>query len=431
MVYIFLRDAKKMSAKGNLEPFNPKKYSVDQLIDALKALCYQKYHPSNGPIWLDQKESPDPKFLIPFRNGLLNLTEWLQTPSTELIPHSPSLLNGYALPFDFTPQGAQICKWATFLDALWPNDSESKELLQEWMGYLLLQDTSMQKILLIIGPPRSGKGTIGRITRELLGSFDVVGPTLSSLSGEFGLEPLLNKSLALISDARLSGNSGNHVIIERLLSISGEDPLTINRKYNSPLTVQLPTRLMLMSNELPDIKDPSGALANRYVVLTLKNSWLGKEDPMLFAHLQVELPDILTWALEGLKRLKKRGCFKQPASSHQTIEDLEAVTSPIRSFVSERCILSPNKLTVISELYHEWCTWCLESGFSKPGSVQLFGKNLRTAYPELYSVRPQEDYNRTRVYKGIALRENVQASEDVRSQPYNPFEISINSTKGF
>ena len=36
-------------------------------------------------------------------------------------------------------------------------------LLQDWMGYTLTPDTSLQKILLCLGPPRSGKGTVYRI----------------------------------------------------------------------------------------------------------------------------------------------------------------------------------------------------------------------------------------------------------------------------
>ena len=92
--------------------------------------------------------------------------------------------------------------------------------------------------------------------------------------------------LATISDARLNGRGNNSIIIERLLSISGEDPLTINRKFLSSLTVQLPTRIMMMSNELPDMRDASGALAKRYLVLTLQKSWFGKEDTSLFSRLR-------------------------------------------------------------------------------------------------------------------------------------------------
>jgi len=34
--------------------------------------------------------------------------------------------------------------------------------LQDWFGYTLSPDTSQQKMLMIVGPTRSGKGTIGR-----------------------------------------------------------------------------------------------------------------------------------------------------------------------------------------------------------------------------------------------------------------------------
>ena len=99
----------------------------------------------------------------------------------------------------------------------------------------------------------------------------MAGPTLSSLAGDFGLAPLLGKPLAVISDARLSGR-GNHVVVERLLSISGEDFLTVNRKYREQWTGQLPTRFMLISNELPQLGDASAAIANRFIPLLLDGS---------------------------------------------------------------------------------------------------------------------------------------------------------------
>lgn len=414
IIYAYLRDAKSLVSTGGLESFNPSKYKVDQIIDALKGICYQKHHPSSGAVWLDQRTLPNPKFLIPFQNGLLNITDWLLNSKSELIPHSPLLLNANVLPFAFDPQAEEPEAWLQFLNSLWPNDIESQQLLQEWIGYLLIQDTSLHKILLMVGPTRSGKGTIGRILVELLGHSNVVGPTLSSLSGEFGLQPLQNKILGLISDARLNGKGNNNIIIERLLSISGEDPLTINRKFLPALTVQLPTRIMMMSNELPDMKDASGALANRYLVLTMKRSWLGKEDPTLFSRLQDELPGILLWALQGLERLKQRKHFIQPTNSLQTIEELNATTSPIKAFVKERCSLKPEGVVAVPKLFQEWCNWCMSSGETKIGLIQSFGKNFRAAFPEIESTRPQEGYERERHYIGISLKEVYTASADVR-----------------
>lgn len=56
---------------------------------------------------------------------------------------------------------------------------------------------------MIVGPKRSGKGTIARVLTHMLGRDNVANPTLSGLSSQFGLAPLIDKRAAIISDARL------------------------------------------------------------------------------------------------------------------------------------------------------------------------------------------------------------------------------------
>jgi len=419
-IYNYLRGAKKTSDSGFLENFNPTKFKVDQIIDALRGVCHQNHFHANGTIWLDERKKPNPKHLISFQNGLLDMEDWRKDQTAQLMPHTPLLLNMNSLNFDYDPYASEPREWIKFLDSIWANDAESKSSLQEWMGYLLVQDTRYHKILLMIGPPRSGKGTIGRVLHELLGAFNTVGPTLSSLGSEFGLQPLLNKMLAIISDARLNSRGNTSSIIERLLSISGEDPLTINRKFLSALTVQLPTRIMMMSNELPDMRDSSGALAKRYIVLTLKNSWLGKEDTYLLDRLREELPGILLWALKGLARLQERGKFVQPTSSTEMIEELEAMTSPIKAFINEMCEFSQSGVTSIEALFKAWQLWCDLTGHPHPGNVQSFGKHFRAAIPEIEIYRPQDSSHRGRCYKGISLRFK-DPSADVRGQKWAGF----------
>ena len=421
-IYNFLRDAKKLNDSGHLDNFNPTKFKVDQIFDALRAICHFDHSPASGTIWVDGRREPDPRYLISFGNGLLDIREWLLNSNVGLIPHTPLLLNVNSLDFDFAPHAPEPQEWLKFLNTIWPEDTESVQTLQEWIGYLLTQDTRQHKILLIVGPPRSGKGTIGRVLHELLGVFNVVGPTLSSLGGEFGLQPLLNKMLATISDARLNGRGNNSLIIERLLSISGEDPLTINRKFLPSLTIQLPTRIMMMSNELPDMRDASGALAKRYIVLTLQKSWFGQEDTDLFNRLRAELPSILLWALRGLAQLQQRGKFLQPSSSAQTVEELEAMTSPIKAFISERCEIKPHASVSVAVLFEAWRNWCSATGYPQSGNVQSFGKNLRAAFPEVAMSRPLQDHARERCYMGISLISTQNQSADVRRQSWEEFE---------
>jgi putative DNA primase/helicase len=59
------------------------------------------------------------------------------------------------------------------------------------------------------------------------------------------------------------------------------------------VTTKLPTRLMILSNELPKIYDPSGALANRMIILRLTRSFLGKEDPKLTDKQATVLPALV------------------------------------------------------------------------------------------------------------------------------------------
>src|SRR5262249_58583007 len=129
------------------------------------------------------------------------------------------------------------------------------------------------------------------------------GPTLSSLAGNFGLSQLLGKPVAIISDARFSGRSADQaVVVERLLSISGEDMLTIDRKNRDHLTVKLPTRFTILTNELPRLTDASTALPSRLLTLQLTRSWYGQEDTELTERLLQERAGIFLWAIERLRR---------------------------------------------------------------------------------------------------------------------------------
>src|SRR5690606_18483898 len=96
-----------------------------------------------------------------------------------------------ALGVDFDPHAAEPERWLAFLRQLWPEDNDSIRLLQEWTGYLLTPDTRQQKALLLVGPKRSGKGTIARVHTALLGNASVANPTLASLGTNFGLWPLI------------------------------------------------------------------------------------------------------------------------------------------------------------------------------------------------------------------------------------------------
>jgi len=210
--------------------------------------------------------------------------------------------------------------------------------------------------------------------------------------------------LAIISDARLNGR-GSQVVVERLLSISGEDTLTVNRKYRDQWTGKLPCRLMLCSNELPQLGDASTAVTGRFVPLLLTESFYGKEDLDLDDKLADELPGILNWSLDGLGRLATNGRFTRPPNVDDTIRTLQDLASPVAAFVRDRCEVGPDCQVSVDTLYQGWRDWADENGHPKT-SKTVFGRDLRAALGGALKVgRPWAGgEDRTRQYVGVELR---------------------------
>jgi putative DNA primase/helicase len=356
------------------------------------------------PTWIgEEKPFPATETLVA-RNGLVHLPSLVTNQPCFLTP-CMDFFSLNALGYDFDDQAPEPKNWLAFLKQLWPNDSESIETLQDWFGLCLLPDTHHQKMLLLVGPSRSGKGTIAHVLTELVGCINVAGPTLSSLATDFGLAPLLGKSLAIIPDARLSGREDSGMLTERLLAITGEDRLTVNRKFLSPITTRLSTRLMLLSNELPRLTDASRAVMSRMILLHMTESFEGREDRELFDRLLPELPGILLWAIAGWQRLRERASLLQPASGDLIKEELRCIVSPISTFLDECCVVNPSEQVLVSGLFKRWREWAVEKG-QNVGTEQMLGRNLRAAMPLLRLCKPrQEDGKQRRAYQGLGLRQ--------------------------
>jgi putative DNA primase/helicase len=378
-----------------------RKVGTKLVADVMQALASQVIVGSrlDGPAWIGSEQPWPAADTLAFCNDLVHLPSLLREQLRTTEP-TPGFFSCYAMPFAFDPDAPEPTAWFRFLDQLWADDPASIDALGEWFGYCMTSDTSQQKILGLIGPPRSGKGTVARILTELVGRENTRGPTLASFATNFGLADLIGKPLAIISDARLSGKCDQAIIIERLLSISGEDSLTLDRKYREPWTGKLPTRLMLLSNELPRLTDASRALSSRMTLLRLTTSFLGREDTGLMDKLIPELPGILVWALAGLRRLRERGRFVQPKSGGELVQAMEDLASPITAFVHETCEIAAGAEVAIRDLYRRWVLWCEEAG-RPPGSEQVFGRDLQAAFPAVGTRRPRVDGVQIRSYVGI------------------------------
>jgi putative DNA primase/helicase len=377
-------------------PWAPNRAKVGDTLAAWAAVAHLPAD-VEAPTWLAGPELAPAGRLIAVANGLLDLAD------RKVHPHTPRFLNVTAVPFRYDPAAppAPPARWLAFLNQLWPDDVDAVSLLQEWFGYVVSGRTDLHKIMLLVGPPRSGKGTIGRVLAELMGRGNCASPTLASLATPFGLQGLLGRSLATIGDARLGTKVDSSQVVERLLSISGEDPIDVHRKFREAWHGRLPTRFLILSNELPRFGDASGAIARRFSTLTMRESFLGREDVTLGPALHAELPGILGWALDGLDRLAARNAFTSPASSAEAIAELHDLTSPVGAFVRDCCEVGSGEVSA-EALFAAWRGWADLNGHAHSSS-QTLGRNLRAALPALQVRQPREGGRRVRYYVGLHL----------------------------
>lgn len=355
--------------------------------------------------------------VIPVENGLLAV------PERVLYPHTPGYFNACCSPLAYDA-AARCPRWMRFLEEIFPGDLASQRLLQEIIGYILSGRTDLQKMFLLVGKKRGGKGTIARVIKWLVGEANVASPSLASLVSDFGLQPLLGKTLGVIGDARLD-DKVDVKAVERMLSISGEDSVPVNRKNKSFLDVKLPIRLMALSNVLPNFKDESGALASRFVTLVFTQSFFGREDTTLDQKLREELPGILNWALDGLDRLNEQGRFTKPERSGAVERQLQTINASVVTFV-ESCTENTDEV-LTSDLFWAYHHWMRDQGLPLPfdplnerelnQALSRFGKSIVTNMPFIMKVRGSKArYGESRpyVYRGISLMPHLRSDAVTR-----------------
>ena len=358
-----LADAEETTNDGTVRPVSIKARTYGELVEVLRVLTLTSEHgagallPSVGG--------------VPFRNG------WLDVESGALVPIGPERDVRWNVPADYDDK-AKCPEWFAFLDSIgWTAGTEERRLLRQWFGYVLSGSTDQQKALLLLGPKRAGKGTVLGVAEALLGD-GAVGTQLDSFASNFGMQNLIGKGLATIGDARF-GFRTDKKVVERILSLTSGDTMTIDVKHKNPLSVRLGARLMVATNESPKFIEASDALATRFVVLEFTRTFYGREDLGLRRRIMAELPGIARWALGGYKEILGLGSFSETAAGLRLQDQMIRDAAPVRVFVEEECEFG-DFYVESQALFDEYLLWAERNNIYKMDRPSFF-RDLNTAFP--------------------------------------------------
>lgn len=405
-LYEYLEDKSfvKDNGKGDvIVAAKPNRNAIGNYIDATYRWSYTEDSP---PIWYG-KDDFNPLDYINFKNCILNVRKYIWEDKIEVLPHTPEFFTIAQIPHNFNPNAKSQLVEDVHWDVL-SNDQEKYDLWWEWVGHGLIPDMSLEQFLLMVGQPRSGKGTLCKYLTELYGNELCTSTSFHSLSRNFGLETFMGKYMALMYEQGNSRSSDPAMVLERIKQITGGDGIDIDRKFKRALSLEkLTCRFTMAVNTLPSFPDHAAALHSRLNIMAFRECYEGREDRSIKRKMCQDCEAGIILALAGLKRLMKNGgVFTRPKDSEQMYKELSFILTPMISFVEDCCVIDDEAWISQHELYEGWTEWATLNGM-KPGTLPALSQRLlslkRTSGIET-SFQNVEG-RKVRVFRGITLNE--------------------------
>lgn len=383
---------------------------VDHIQKTIRAIHHQCAVQKRPFEWIKMAPGdPLPDDMVLFRNGRLDLR------TLELTPHDGRYFATGCPDYDYD-EWATCPKWEACLKE-WL-DPSLHDTLHEYAGLLLTPDTRLEKMLVLVGTARSGKSTIARVLSLLCGKQHFTSCSLDDLGGDFGLQGCLDKRMMLIPDAHDTQVNRRNAALSRIKAIVGRDELSINRKNIKMISAIVPVRIVMVANRHPSFIDESGALAQRELLLTFGNSFVGREDRDLSKKLEREMSGIANLAILGLARLRKNNNrFTIGSAMEEATLQLHRDQSPALDFAMTCLTVTRDDADFIPDhrLYDLYSRYCKEKGINgrlrrrlndlKADLVAAFGKGVRQTQRRLQTDaydRPLTRSVRTYGLAGIA-----------------------------
>jgi P4 family phage/plasmid primase-like protien len=379
-----------------------KKVTTGLVINVVGALKSMVTIPASiqMPCWLPDRGARN---YLSMKNGILDLNAVFSGEKVEncLLSHSPSWFASLKLDYDFD-LNATCPQWDSYLDFVCGNDLEKRNLMQEWVGYLLWPRSIEQKFLVFEGDGGTGKSTFFAGVTAVLGDENVSSLSLENFGNQFGLASTIGKVCNIAGDVgRIEGNE--EAILKRY---TGGDKMTIDRKNISPIEMRPTAKLMMAWNERPRFRDKSWGLWRRMILIPLNKRVEGNvrvrgmDSPEYW---KAEAPGIMLWALAGLARLLEQGDFSRCSAASAALDDYQTEANPVREFFREYVQPAPGGAIRCDVVYKMYQSWCENTGHKSLNSA-YFGKQL-ISQTGATKVRKSDSCVRFYQYEGIEFSE--------------------------
>ncbi|HEY3964495.1 MAG TPA: phage/plasmid primase, P4 family [Planctomycetaceae bacterium] len=356
------------------------------------------------PVFFAREDPPEissDRHLV-FKNGVVNLDQLLNGGEAELLPYDSRIFSTVQLPYDYD-RHAECPLLLGTLDEIFPrlnSDDHRIEIVQEFMGLTLIPgDMRHEKCLILDGRGANGKSTLLKVWKALLGKDNVSHISLDHMGGEFRLIVMQHKLANITSEMNRPGRI-NEAVLKQLIT---GDPLDVNRKNRSPITMLPSARLIFATNSVPYFADRSDGIFRRMLIVPFLMQFRGVEkDNRRGDRLLDELPGIFNWAILGAQRLLQQNAFTPCSVCDARLNQHRLDSDAFQQFVDEELDFIAGAKIVKQTLYARFAEFCLSSG-RKACCKSEMGK-LVLQLPGVTDGR-ESSGRRDRFYTGLRLRD--------------------------
>lgn len=311
-------------------------------------------------------EPASPKF-IGFANGILDVNNGVMQDFT------PEIVITNRIPWNYEPTAESaivdkcLNEWAC-------GDSDIRALLEEMAGYCLYRANSYQKMFILTGEKANGKSTFLDLITASIGGNNCSALDLGSVGDRFGTAVLAGKLANIgddIADDFLDG--ANTAIIKKI--VTGER-LTAEFKGRDLFEFTPYAKMIFSANDIPRMKDRTGAMLRRLVIVPFNARFEGKGDNHLREklHSKEAAETMLKYAVAGLTRLLKRGEFTHSTLVQAELDSFEISNDPIKAFLNDN-IQDELFRNSVADVYRAYQVYCFENGYKAVSRI-VFTKDI-------------------------------------------------------
>ena len=302
---------------------------------------------------------------VNFKNGMYD-------PVLKVLhPHDPKYLSINQVPHEINPDAEYVGTVAErFLNGIFP-DSQDREMFLAFAGYCMTADTSLQKFMIIIGVPGSGKSTAINLLIDAVGSDNVSCITLQDLNERFTPTELLGKLLNACADLPKKALEQ----VDAIKRITGEDLVKGEYKGGKIFAFRSYAKLIFSANEMPvNLDEKSNAFYRR--MLSIEVIQKGENIPNLKDGLKYSMPGFINECMAALHRLYASGREIDSPNSKALVHEFHRESDNVQAFLDDRIEFRQGERINRVELYGLYEAYCLFNRWT-PLSDRSFYKNLR------------------------------------------------------